>query len=98
MLVKTTEIRLNFTQQRLIILVISQLEQICRVLQTLIKIIDSVDDDLERGAFLAELLGILLIIPDLRVTQLKLNLCQTLLTGIIVKGTPSERQCALSVL
>ncbi|MFT4632065.1 MAG: hypothetical protein ACI8PP_000414 [Candidatus Pseudothioglobus sp.] len=54
----------------------------------MVKIINGVNNDLQRRTLLAEFLSILLIIPDLRIAQFKFDLCQALLARIIVKDTP----------
>jgi hypothetical protein len=65
-----------------------QVEQFAGPGQAVAERANAVDDLVERGALLAELLGPLRVVPDVRVLQLAGYFLETLALGVVVKDTP----------
>jgi hypothetical protein len=65
-----------------------QVEKLSSAGQAIAERADPVDDLVERGAFLAELLRPLRVVPDVRVLELAGYLLETLAFCVVVKDTP----------
>jgi hypothetical protein len=65
-----------------------QVEKFAGAAQAIAERTNPVDDLVERGALLAELLGPLRVVPDVRVLQLAGYFLETLALGVVVKDTP----------
>jgi len=70
------------------------LQQIAGVGDTDIQLLNGADDGFQGCALAAQGLGPFGLVPDIRITQLQLDLGQAFLFGSVVKGTPSARRCA----
>jgi hypothetical protein len=68
---------------------LGELEQLARLDDTAVQLLEGADDALELGALAAELLGPLRVLPDGRVLEFAQDLRQALLAALVVKGTPS---------
>ena len=66
----------------------SQLQQFAGATQPIIQTADAVDDLVELGAFLAQLLGTFGVVPDIGIFQLPAYFLQALALGVVVKDTP----------
>jgi hypothetical protein len=73
----------------LVVLHLGQLEQLERAAEALVERLQAVDDPLQRGAFAAEALGLLGLVPDRRAFQFAADFFQTFDLLVVVKGTPS---------
>src|SRR5262249_17303111 len=73
-----------------------QLQQFVRAAQALGEAADTVDDLVELGAFLAELLRALRVVPDIGILQLAAYFFETFLLGLVVKDTPQGMPAAKS--
>jgi hypothetical protein len=71
-----------------VVLGLCQFEQFIGTGQTVAKRANAVDDPVERGAFLAQLLGPFRVVPDVRVLELAGYFLETLALGVVVKDTP----------
>jgi hypothetical protein len=75
----------------LVLLALGQLQQFCRLGQAIEHRGDAVDGLLEDGAFAAQALGPLGVVPDVGQFELAVYFFQTLLLGVVVKDTPGAR-------
>jgi hypothetical protein len=71
-----------------VLLGLGQLQQFVRAAQAIVQAADAVDDLVELRAFLAELLGALGVVPDVRIFKLAANFLETFLLRLVVKDTP----------
>ena len=65
-----------------------QFEQLACTGKAIAERADAVDDPVERRAFLAELLGALGVVPDVRIFQLAGYFLEPFALGVVVKDTP----------
>jgi hypothetical protein len=65
-----------------------ELEQVAGVIETRRQVINRRDDVFERRALLAQRLGALGFVPDIRLFEFALNFGQALRLGVVVKDTP----------
>jgi hypothetical protein len=72
----------------LVLLGFGQFEQLARAGKAVAERADAIDDPVERRALLAELLGALGVVPDVRVFQLASYFLEPLALGVVVKDTP----------
>ncbi|PRG12564.1 hypothetical protein C6Q21_06990 [Burkholderia multivorans] len=68
-----------------------KLEQVERVAQVVIEFGERRDDAFEQLLFAAERLGVLRIVPDVRVFEFLVDFGQTRCFGVVVKDTPEAR-------
>jgi hypothetical protein len=80
----------------LVALLRRELQQLVRTAQALAELADAVDDAVELGAFLAQLLGALGLIPEPRILELARDFLEPLALGIVVKDTPEAKSGARS--
>jgi hypothetical protein len=66
----------------------SQIKKLAGPGQAFAERADPVDDLVERGAFLAELLGPLRVVPDVRVLEFARYFLEALAFCVVVKDTP----------
>ena len=71
-----------------------EIEELAGVLQGLLKIADADHDLLQLGAFAAELLGVLRVVPDVRAFQLAGHFLKTFDLAVVVKETPEAGTAA----
>ena len=71
-----------------VLLGFGQVEQLAGAAQAVAERSDPVDDLVERGAFLAELLRLFRVVPDVWILELPGYLLETLALGVVVKDTP----------
>ena len=71
-----------------VLLGFGQVEQFAGAGQAVAERSDPVDDLVERGAFLAELLRLFRVVPDVWILELPGYLLETLALGVVVKDTP----------
>ena len=67
---------------------LGELEQFVRAAQAFAERADAIDDAVELRAFLAELLGALGIVPDVRVFELTPYFLEAFALRLVVKDTP----------
>ena len=72
----------------LVVLGFREVEQLAGAGEAFVQDADAVDDAIELGALLAELLRALGIVPDVRVFELAAYFLEPLALGIVVKDTP----------
>ena len=65
-----------------------QLQQVARATKSVIQTANSVDDLVELGALLAQLLRALGAVPDVGILQFPAYFFQALALGVVVKDTP----------
>jgi hypothetical protein len=66
----------------------SQFQQFAGATQTIAQTAYAVDDFVELGAFLAQLLGTFGVVPDVGVLQFATYFLQAFAFGVVVKDTP----------
>jgi hypothetical protein len=71
-----------------VLLGFGQLQQFVRAAQAIVQAADAVDYLVELRALLAELLGTLGVVPDVRIFKLAANFLETFLLRLVVKDTP----------
>ena len=82
------EIGRNRLGGAVVLLGFGQVEQFSSASQTVAERADAVDDLVERGALLAELLRPLRVVPDVWVLEFPGYFLETLALGVVVKDTP----------
>ena len=85
---ESVEIGGNRLGRAVVLLGFGQVEQFTGPGQAFAERADSVDDPVERSAFLAELLGPLRVVPDVGVLEFAGYFLEALALGVVVKDTP----------
>jgi len=88
MLGESVEVGGNRLGGAVVLLGLGQVEQFAGAGQAIAERADPVDDLVERGAFLAELLRPFRIVPDVWILELAGYFLETLALGVVVKDTP----------
>ena len=70
------------------------LQELARVAQAARQLIETVDDLFELGAFLAELLRPIRVVPDAGLLELAGYFLQALVLVVVIKDTSSRSRCA----
>ncbi len=65
-----------------------KIEQVAGLAETVGQAADAADDALERGAFLAQILGALRVVPDIGAFEFATDFLEPLGLGRVVKETP----------
>jgi hypothetical protein len=73
---------------RRVVFHLDQFEQVARVGETAVEILDGVHDQFEGGSLAAEFLCALGLFPDAGFAQLELDFLQAVFLGGVVKDTP----------
>ena len=80
--------------RRVVALFAGQRQQLGDFVQTPVEFFQPLDHGFQLGAFLAERLRPLRVVPDIRLLQLPVDFVQPLALGLEVKDTPSETRSA----
>ena len=88
------QVRREFVDGTLVLFFERQDEQLMRIGKRGRQLIKASDDFLQLRALLAQRLGPLRLVPDVRLFQLPLHLGQAFGLALIVKDTPSTHLCA----
>jgi hypothetical protein len=91
-MLRTVQVGLDLPDGIGVVLLDRHLQQLLGVLQRTLVAIEVADELGEARALPVQLLGMVGIIPDLRLLELALDFCQPLGAPGIVKGTPSGRR------
>jgi hypothetical protein len=89
-----SDIALDFPRGGFIVLELGQLEQLCRVAQSVTGAIELIELAGQAGALAAELLGALRLAPDRRILKLAIDLFETFPLAVVLKETPSRSATA----
>ena len=82
--------------QSLCVLLLSpELVQGASIVELGVSCVDALDDLLEPGLLLEQLLGAVALVPQARIGYLRVQLLEPLALGVVVKDTPAARRCAL---
>jgi hypothetical protein len=82
------DVLLDGADRALVGLRLGEFEQLAGLAQPAAQAIERTDDRLELGAFAAEFLGTLRVLPDRRVLEFPQDLRKPLAASIVVKDTP----------
>ncbi len=91
MLFEACEIGHELIDRIVIVLLDGKFEQVVRVREPRGQCVQHSNDLFEPGPFLAEGLGTLGLVPDIRLFELALNLGQPFRLSVVVKDTPLTR-------
>jgi hypothetical protein len=92
---QAVDVSLDFLGCPSIRLIGGQLEEFRRIAQGALEAIQAAYDLLELGAFLAELLSAIWVVPNAGLLELALYFLQPLVFVVVIKDTSSKSRCAL---
>jgi hypothetical protein len=92
---QAVDVSLDFLGGPSIRLVGGQIQEFRRIVQGAYEAIQAADDLLELGAFLAQLLSAVRVVPNAGLLELALYFLKPLVFVVVIKDTSSKRRCAL---